>query len=78
VNAAEHHPYPHTGRTFLSIAGTFQRPAKAFQTAFQTVSKVLHGQMQVSDKVQKRIFAAAKEMGYRPNAAARNLRTQST
>jgi DNA-binding LacI/PurR family transcriptional regulator len=57
---------------------TLKDIAERVGVSYQTVSKVLHGQMQVSDKVQERIFAAVKEMGYRPNAAARNLRTQSS
>ena len=57
---------------------TLKDIAQRVGVSYQTVSKVLHGQMQVSNEVQERIFAAVKEMGYRPNAAARNLRTQSS
>lgn len=46
--------------------------------SYQTVSKVLRGQKQVSPEVHERIYAAVREMGYHPNAAARNLRTQSS
>jgi len=57
---------------------TLKDIAQRVGVSYQTVSKVLHGQMQVSNEVQQRIFTAAKEMGYRPNAAARHLRTQSS
>ncbi len=57
---------------------TLKDIAQRAGVSYQTVSKVLHGQMQVTVEVQERIFAAVKEMGYRPNAAARNLRTQSS
>jgi DNA-binding LacI/PurR family transcriptional regulator len=56
---------------------TLKDIAQRVGVSYQTVSKVLHGQMQVSNEVQERIFAAVKEMGYRPNAAGRSLRTQS-
>ncbi|HEX3054240.1 MAG TPA: LacI family DNA-binding transcriptional regulator [Aggregatilineaceae bacterium] len=57
---------------------TLKDIAQRAGVSYQTVSKVLRGQMQVTVEVQERIFAAVKEMDYRPNAAARNLRTQAS
>lgn len=57
---------------------TLKDIARRAGVSYQTVSKVLRGQMQVSDEVRARIFAAVQEMDYRPNAAGRNLRTQSS
>ncbi len=57
---------------------TLKDIAQRAGVSYQTVSKVLRGQMQVTLEVQNRIFAAVQEMDYRPNAAARHLRTQSS
>ncbi|MCI2055587.1 MAG: LacI family transcriptional regulator [Oscillibacter sp.] len=43
-----------------------------------TVSKALNGAHDVSEETRERICAAAEEMGYRPNAAARSLKTKRT
>jgi DNA-binding LacI/PurR family transcriptional regulator len=42
------------------------------------VSKVLNGQMQVAPKTERRIWRIARELDYRPNVSARNLRTQGS
>lgn len=40
-----------------------------------TVSRALNGNRRVSAKTRERVLAAAREMGYRRNSAARSLRT---
>lgn len=57
---------------------TLKDIAQRAGVSYQTVSKVLRGQMQVTPEVRERIYTAVEEMGYHPNAAARNLRTQSS
>src|SRR5512138_3772850 len=42
--------------------------------SYQTVSKVLNRQTQVSPDTEQRILAAVRELGYRPNQIARNMR----
>ncbi|MEF3274435.1 MAG: LacI family DNA-binding transcriptional regulator [Chloroflexus sp.] len=42
--------------------------------SYQTVSKVLNGEMQVAPETMARIQAAVQELGYRPNRIARNMR----
>lgn len=43
-----------------------------------SVSKALNGHRDISEKTRKRIQAAAREMGYLPNASARALKTNRT
>jgi DNA-binding LacI/PurR family transcriptional regulator len=42
--------------------------------SYQTVSKVLNGHAQVSPETRQRILDAVRELGYRPNQIARNMR----
>ncbi len=49
--------------------------AKRCGVSTATVSKALNGQKDISEKTRKIIKAAAVEMGYYPNAAARALKT---
>ena len=44
--------------------------------SYQTVSKVLNGQLQVSRETHQRIMDAVNELGYRPNQLARNMRAK--
>jgi len=44
--------------------------------SYQTVSKVLNGRAAVSDETLERIWQAVRELNYRPNVSARNLRTR--
>jgi len=55
---------------------TLKSVASHAGVSYQTVSKVLNGQLQVSPETQQRILAAARELGYRPNQIARNMRVQ--
>jgi DNA-binding LacI/PurR family transcriptional regulator len=57
---------------------TLKDVAKRAGVSYQTVSKVLRGQIQVTPEVRARIEAAAEELNYRPNITARNLRERSS
>jgi len=57
---------------------TLKDVAKRADVSYQTVSKILRNQIQVTPEVRARVQQAVEELGYRPNAAARNLRTQSS
>ncbi|WP_420643949.1 LacI family DNA-binding transcriptional regulator [Candidatus Leptofilum sp.] len=57
---------------------TLKDVAKEAGVSYQTVSKVLRGQIKVTPDTQVRIETAVTKLGYRPNTAARNLRTQSS
>lgn len=57
---------------------TLKDVARHAGVSYQTVSKVLRNQKHVTPEVYERIQAAVRELGYRPNVAARNLRTQSS
>lgn len=57
---------------------TLKDVAKRAGVSYQTVSKVIRNQIQVTDEVRTRIQAAIEDLGYHPNAAAQNLRTQSS
>jgi DNA-binding LacI/PurR family transcriptional regulator len=46
--------------------------------SYQTVSKVLNKKAQVAAETEARIWQATQELNYRPNVAARNLRTQAS
>jgi len=55
---------------------TLKQVAMAAGVSYQTVSKVLNQQMQVSGETEDRIWKAAQTLGYHPNYTARSLRTQ--
>ena len=57
---------------------TLKDVAKRADVSYQTVSKVIRNQIQVTPEVRARVQAAIEELGYHPNAAAQNLRTQSS
>ncbi len=57
---------------------TLKDVAKKAEVSYQTVSKVLNGKAFISAETETRIWNAVKELGYRPNIAARNLRTQTS
>ncbi len=52
--------------------------ARKAGVSYQTVSKVIRNQIQVSPEVRERVYAAIEELGYLPNAAAQNLRTRAS
>ncbi|PWH15257.1 MAG: LacI family transcriptional regulator [Anaerolineae bacterium] len=53
---------------------TLKAVAAQAGVSYQTVSKVLNGQLQVSAETHERILQAAQNLGYRPNQIARNMR----
>lgn len=53
---------------------TLKQVAARAGVSYQTVSKVVNGQIQVSPETQDRIMGAVKDLGYRPNQIARNMR----
>jgi DNA-binding LacI/PurR family transcriptional regulator len=57
---------------------TLKDVARRSGVSYQTVSKVIRNERQVSPEVWERIQRAIEELGYRPNAAAQNLRTKSS
>ncbi len=52
--------------------------AKRAGVSTATVSRVLNGSANVSDKTKERIMAAIEELNYNPNALGRNLRRMRT
>ena len=61
---------------FLAGRATLKQIAAQSGVSFQTVSKVLNHKARVSKETDERIRRAARELGYRPNYSARNLRLQ--
>ena len=55
---------------------TLKQVATRAGVSYQTVSKVLNGQAQVTEETRQRIMNAVQELGYRPNQIARNMRTK--
>jgi len=53
---------------------TLKEVASRAGVSYQTVSKVINGQAQVSKETEERIWGVVKELGYRPNYTARSLR----
>ena len=53
---------------------TLKEVASRAKVSYQTVSKVINGQAQVSKETEERIWQVVKELGYRPNYTARSLR----
>jgi LacI family transcriptional regulator len=52
--------------------------AKDLGLSISTVSRALNGYEDVSKETRERVFARAKEIGYRPNPGARRLKTGTT
>jgi len=57
---------------------TMRDVAERAQVSIATVSRVINGTDFVSPELVARVTAAMQEVGYRPNRAARSLRTQQT
>jgi DNA-binding LacI/PurR family transcriptional regulator len=55
---------------------TLKEVAKRAGVSYQTVSKVLNKQVQVTQETERNIMVAVRELGYRPNLIARNMRAQ--
>jgi LacI family transcriptional regulator len=63
--------------------GSFGQPtindvARRADVSNMTVSRVVTGNGYVSTKTRRRVEAAIEELGYRPNAVAKSMRTKST
>jgi DNA-binding LacI/PurR family transcriptional regulator len=55
---------------------TLKSVASRAGVSYQTVSKVLNGKREVSPETKRRILEAVRDLGYRPNQIARNMRIQ--
>lgn len=55
---------------------TLKEVASSAGVSYQTVSKVLNRQIQVTKETEDRIWEAARTLGYRPSFVARSLRAQ--
>ncbi len=55
---------------------TLKEVASAAGVSYQTVSKVINHQVQVSKETEERIWQSVRKLGYRPNYTARSLRSQ--
>jgi DNA-binding LacI/PurR family transcriptional regulator len=55
---------------------TLKDVATAAGVSYQTVSKVINKQVQVTKETEERIWESVRKLGYRPNHTARSLRTQ--
>ncbi len=60
----------------MSRRVTLKQVAARAGVSYQTVSKVINGKAQVSPETEARIWAAIRELGYRPHYIARSLRSQ--
>ena len=55
---------------------TLKEVAARASVSYQTVSKILNHQAQVSDETRQRVLEAVRELGYTPSYTARSLRSQ--
>ena len=55
---------------------TLKQVASHAGVSYQTVSKVINHQVQVSKETENRIWSSVRELGYRPNLIARSLRAK--
>jgi LacI family transcriptional regulator len=59
------------------VPTTIRDVAAAAGVSAGTVSRVLNGKQDVADELRRRVLAAVADLGYRPNGAARSLRTKA-
>jgi LacI family transcriptional regulator len=59
------------------MAVTIRDISKRLNLSIGAVSRALNGYTDIAEDTRQRIFAAAREMGYTPNRAARQLRKQT-
>jgi LacI family transcriptional regulator len=62
----------------VRVAATIRDVASAAGVSPATVSRVLNGRLEVAEDLRRRVTAAIEQLGYRPNGAARSLRTRAT
>jgi DNA-binding LacI/PurR family transcriptional regulator len=62
----------------MSRSVTLKEVARHAGVSYQTVSKVLNHQVQVSKETEERIWNSVRELGYHPNLIARSLRSQKS
>jgi len=67
---------PSGSESLMSHKVTLKEVAARAGVSYQTVSKVLNGQVQVTQETKHRIMQAVHELGYRPNQIARNMRSR--
>jgi len=60
------------------VTPTLRDVAQLAGVAFSTASDALAGKGRVAPETRERVLAAAKQLGYRPNLSARNLRMART
>ena len=60
------------------MAATLKMVAEAANVSIRTAGRALSGSGPVKSEVAKRVLAAARELHYVPNAAARNLKQQAS
>ncbi|WP_137122305.1 LacI family DNA-binding transcriptional regulator [Segeticoccus rhizosphaerae] len=60
------------------MTATLRDVAERAGVSIRTVSNVVNGYRHVADATRTRVQTAVDELGYRPNAAARNLRSRRT
>lgn len=60
------------------MAASIKDVAKEAGVSIATVSRVLNDVDVVNEETKKKVLAAIKKLGYRPNIVARSLKTQKT
>ncbi len=62
----------------LEVMATIKDVAEAAHVSFKTVSRVINNEPNVRDEVRQRVIRAIEDLDYRPNLAAKMLRTQKS
>jgi DNA-binding LacI/PurR family transcriptional regulator len=63
-------------RAIVTNKTTLREVAERAGVSYQTVSKVLNGQKEASKETEERIMEVVRQLGYRPNQIARNMRVK--